>query len=114
MRPDGSVLAGGSTAGFADFQLARYGPGGIVDTSFGVGGFATTDFSPSDVIDGLAVQPDGRIVAAGASINRGDDFALARYTPEGTLDPSFGQGGKVEPELMPFDQVLASDVARTA
>ena len=53
----------------------------------------------------LAVQPDGKIVAAGATDVRGrenqrngnplDDFALARYTADGSLDPSFGSGGIV-------------------
>ena len=60
----------------------------------------------------LAVQPDGAIVAAGASINRGDDFALARYTPNGMPDIGFGQGGELETEfsLCP-DQALAYAVA---
>jgi uncharacterized delta-60 repeat protein len=40
---------------------------------------------------GIALQGDGKIVAAGCST----DFAVARYTTSGTLDMSFGSGGKV-------------------
>src|SRR5262249_57418328 len=44
----------------------------------------------------LAVQQDGKIVLAGeASLNGDRDFALARYNGDGTLDASFGTGGKV-------------------
>jgi uncharacterized delta-60 repeat protein len=110
-RSDGSVLAGGTTYTFSDFQLAGYTSDGELDTGFGTAGYAYTDFSGSDVIQSLAVQPDGAIVAAGASINRGDDFALARYTPNGMPDIGFGQGGKLETEFSLFDQALAYAVA---
>jgi uncharacterized delta-60 repeat protein len=80
------------------FALARYTRAGRLDTSFGRRGRVTTDFTP--VFDGafdLAIQPDGRIVAAGTA--RIEDFArsrfaLARYTRAGRLDTSFG-GGRV-------------------
>lgn len=49
-----------------------------------------------DVATALAVQADGKIVVAGLSDN---GAALVRYTPEGGLDPSFGDGGKVPPHL---------------
>src|SRR5919197_5490936 len=42
----------------------------------------------------LAIQPDGKLVAAGRSVGGGWRFALARYTTRGKLDPSFGRGGK--------------------
>jgi Domain of unknown function (DUF5122) beta-propeller len=45
----------------------------------------------------VAIQPDGRIVAAGTVLDR--DFALARYTSSGKLDGSFGSGGKVRTDL---------------
>src|SRR5207248_638470 len=44
----------------------------------------------------VAVQTDGKIVAAGsATFNNNSDFAVARYNPDGSLDPSFGSGGIV-------------------
>jgi len=57
----------------------------------------TTDFNDdSDEARGVIVQPDGKIVAAGgAKASRSQDFALARYNPNGTLDATFGTAGKL-------------------
>jgi uncharacterized delta-60 repeat protein len=83
------------------FALARYMPDGRLDASFGAGGKVVTDFggkAPGGVYDeaavakAIAVQADGKIIAAGRS---SQDFALARYRPDGRLDGSFGAGGKV-------------------
>jgi uncharacterized delta-60 repeat protein len=72
---------------------ARGGSGGDLDPTFGSGGVVTTDFGdPYTLASGLVVQPDGRIVAVGGSNGR---FALARYAADGTLDATFGGGGKV-------------------
>lgn len=73
---------------------------GDLDPSFDGDGKVITDFSgQNDAAQGLAIQPDGKIVAAGTS---GNDFALARYCPDGRLDDGascgaggFGSGGKV-------------------
>jgi uncharacterized delta-60 repeat protein len=66
-----------------DFALARYRASGALDKSFGAGGKVTTDFAGGgDTLAALALQPDGKLVAAG-SANAGtyDHFALARYNP---------------------------------
>src|SRR6266550_3039926 len=67
---------------------------GDLDPSFGNGGRVVTDFNngSTDYLGRIAVQPDGKIVAVGSSNNK---FALLRYNSDGTLDPSFGIGGKV-------------------
>lgn len=84
------IVAGASDG---DFALARYGPHGTLDSSFGAGGKVTTDFgSGDDYATSVAVRPRGRIVVAGHT--RGG-FALARYRPDGMLDPSFSHNGKV-------------------
>jgi uncharacterized delta-60 repeat protein len=74
-----------------DFALVRYNADGSPDASFGGGdGIVTTDLGTrSDGIRALALQPDGRIVAAGSA---GEQLALARYLPDGTPDPSFAGG----------------------
>jgi uncharacterized delta-60 repeat protein len=83
----------------SDFALARYKPDGTLDRSFGTAGRVTTDFAGGlDQAFALAVQADGKLVAAGrAQITTTGlfDFALARYRPNGSLDGSFGTGGKV-------------------
>jgi len=95
---DGKILVGGvaSSSIDGDFALARYNSDGTLDTSFGSGGKTTTDFGTGD--DGsyaLAVLDGGKILLGGyASNGTDDDFALARYNSDGTLDTSFGTGGK--------------------
>jgi uncharacterized delta-60 repeat protein len=80
-----------------DFGLARYLADGTLDRSFGVnGGVRTQVFGDHDRILGLAVQPDDKIVAVGTgyfvknSGRRQSDFLIARYLPDGALDPTFG------------------------
>src|SRR6266508_6659951 len=79
---------------------AQAAPGDL-DTSFGTGGKVTTSFgSRYDEIDGLVLQPDGKIVAAGrATVGGVSKFGLARYNTDGSLDASFGTGGKVTTAL---------------
>jgi uncharacterized delta-60 repeat protein len=90
-------VAAGYTQGVdgdADFALARFKWNGALDPSFGTGGKVTTDLgSDGDYATSVAIDSRGRIVVGGGG--RGTRFELARYEPDGTLDPSFGTGGKV-------------------
>ena len=100
VQPDGNVVAAGSclTGGTnTDFCLARYLADGTLDASFGTGGMVTTPVgSGSDEANALVLQPDGKLVAAGACFNGASyDFCLARYDTSGNLDASFGTGGIV-------------------
>ncbi|HJQ25299.1 MAG TPA: delta-60 repeat domain-containing protein [Blastocatellia bacterium] len=105
LQPDGKIVAGGSAYpvnASPDFALARYRPDGSLDKSFGSGGKVTTDFTGfnrEDEIFALAIQPDGKIVAAGYTSSPRfvlpRVFGLARYNPDGSLDTTFGNGGKV-------------------
>jgi len=77
---------------------------GELDRRFGVGGKVTTDFAGDfDEANALVVQ-SGKLVAAGsAGIAPGSgttDFGLARYNRNGTLDTSFGSGGKVTTDFL--------------
>jgi uncharacterized delta-60 repeat protein len=108
-QPDGKIVAAGiAFANFApfgsngDFALARYNADGGVDTAFGSGGRLTTDFNGSeDEARAVAIQSDGKIVAAGSS-GAFPEFALARYNPDGSLDSSFGIGGEVTTNVSPI------------
>jgi uncharacterized delta-60 repeat protein len=94
----GRIVAAGTNNHEDDFCLIRYKPNGRLDRSFGNGGVVVTDFGDSnDGADAVAIDPRGRIVAAGGIKRQGSKraFALARYKPNGSLDPSFGSGGTV-------------------
>jgi uncharacterized delta-60 repeat protein len=100
---DAVIVLGSVTEGDAvSVALVRYLSDGSLDPAFGSGGRVSTGFGVpgEDLAVGNAVllQPDGRIVAAGALNNPfggGGAFALARYESDGSLDPSFGATGKV-------------------
>ena len=94
---NGKIVAVGSAFNGSDldFAVARYNSDGSLDTSFDSDGMATTDFgSGDDVARAVAIQPDGKIVVAGyASNGTDDDFAVARYSSDGSLDTSFSGDG---------------------
>ena len=79
-----------------DFALARYTSGGSLDSSFDSDGIVTTAVgSGDDFATAMAVQPDGKILAAGLFSNGTDnDIGLVRYNADGSLDTSFGSNGK--------------------
>jgi uncharacterized delta-60 repeat protein len=101
IQSDGKIVVGGNTFSFntgTDFALARYNADGSLDASFGAGGKVITDVAVNgnDFLAGLALQSDGKIIAAGSSIPLGPDgsnFAVVRYDTNGVLDPTFGTGG---------------------
>ena len=106
LQADGKIVAAGSTGVGSvespkDFALARYNRNGSLDDGspgdltpgnrFGPDGTVRTDFAsidPDDAAQDVALQPDGKIVAAG-------DSRIARYNGDGSLDDSFGADGKV-------------------
>jgi uncharacterized delta-60 repeat protein len=106
LQADGRIVAvgGASTGVKPKFALARYNTDGSLDTTFGGDGRVTTDFVPGthgdDDAYSVDLQADGKIVAAGqAGRNFSTKFALARYNTDGSLDTSFGDGGKVTTNL---------------
>ncbi|MCP4350252.1 MAG: hypothetical protein GY795_32655, partial [Desulfobacterales bacterium] len=99
IQPDQKIVVAGEYNAFHlghnnYFALARYTSNGSLDSTFGTDGKVTADFGGHDIGRSVAVQPDGKIVAAGYSETNGD-FALVRYTSNGTLDDTFGSAGKV-------------------
>ncbi|MCB9106248.1 MAG: hypothetical protein H6633_18685 [Anaerolineales bacterium] len=109
---DKIVVTGVSNSdGFQDdFALVRYNRDGSLDSTFNSTGIVTTSIGPSFGY-AVAVQPDKKIIVAGVA-GRGDpngsnftvDFAIARYTPTGGLDPTFNSTGVVTtPVNAPFN-----------
>ncbi len=96
---DGKILlAGKATPSSAqEFAVARFTSSGMVDTSFGTNGKATTSMGTlTDEVNAVGIQSDGSIVIVGAASNGSNrDFALARFTSTGALDTTFNSTGKV-------------------
>jgi uncharacterized delta-60 repeat protein len=100
----GRIVAAGTATNYGGdyvFALARYKPNGHLDRSFSGNGKAKTDFGAGYASAyGVAIDSRDRIVAAGTTGDFPDeDFALARYRPNGSLDPSFSGNGRVTTDL---------------
>jgi uncharacterized delta-60 repeat protein len=119
LQNDGKILVAGVSTNYSvppftgeDFGVARYNTDGTLDVTFGMGGKVTTDFgSVGDEAFAIRIQPDQKIILGGAgdpSPFNHTDFALARYNPNGSLDQSFGSGGKVTSDFAsPFNRAGA-------
>lgn len=104
-QADGKVVV--AVHSDTDFRLVRFDQQGAIDTGFGDSGFASFGFVGLDGIGDLAIQPDGKIVAVGQTVvavgqtdwggfSYGYDTAIARFTADGSPDPSFGDSGIVQ------------------
>jgi len=111
IQPDGKiVVAGGAFPLFTflgNFEIVRYNSNGTLDRSFGDNGIVTTVFDAGSYASAVALQSDGKIIAAGTDfvdVVIGDqsdtDFALARYNRNGSLDTTFGNGGLVTTDFV--------------
>ena len=98
LQPDGKIVAACGLSSPNRFGVARYTADGKLDPTFGEGGRVRTRFPERSVARDVAITPDGKILVAGST---GGDFALARYTRDGSLDPSFGADGLVRTPLGP-------------
>jgi uncharacterized delta-60 repeat protein len=116
----GRIVVAGTTNNFStgtgfDFAVTRLNSNGSLDTSFGSSGKTTIDFGSagafsSDSAAGVALDASGRIVVAGSTfINSSQDFAVARLNSDGSLDPTWGAGGKTTLHVGPS---YSTDVAR--
>lgn len=89
IQSDGKIVVGGVAE--SKFALARYTTSGQLDSGFGSQGKVLTSVGTTSSINEIAIQSDGKIVAAGYTEKLGD-FAVARYTTAGALDTTFGGG----------------------
>jgi uncharacterized delta-60 repeat protein len=108
---DGKIVAVGVVTGNNQAQamaVVRYNLDGSLDTSFGGSGQVTTSVgSAREGAGDVIVQPDGKVVVAGWTGGISSNFALVRYNADGSLDTSFGTGGKVTHQ---FSAPLAANI----
>src|SRR5262249_11238790 len=98
IQGDGKVVAAGVSNGA--FAVVRYNVNGSLDTSFGAKGIVLTNITKGSTDEALAMalQRDGKIIAGGITNpakSSAENVALVRYNADGSLDTSFGTGGKV-------------------
>ncbi|HUQ52880.1 MAG TPA: cadherin domain-containing protein, partial [Gammaproteobacteria bacterium] len=100
IQPDGNILvAGDATIGSSrEFALARFNSNGSLDTTFDGDGKVTTSFGAGESFGNSVALRDGKIIVAGYSFSTAgtaEDFAVARYNANGTLDTTFDGDGRV-------------------
>lgn len=116
LQPDGKILLGGTSGSTAQyFTMIRLTTTGAFDTTFGTNGVVQTAFdgSPQSIGTCIAVQPDGKLVMGGYTQTSSVlpfNFGVVRYMPNGTLDPTFGTGGKIATDIISTDSDQATDV----
>lgn len=92
LQPDGKIVSVGYVGNTNfDIGVVRYLPGGSLDPTFSGDGMVTADFGGTEFGNDVAVQPDGKIVAAGSGAV---GVALLRYNADGSPDNGFGSGGR--------------------
>lgn len=103
LRPDGRIVAVGTSDG--DMTVTQLLANGTLDPAFGTAGTLRIDLGGQEFGEAAALQPDGKIVVAGATSKTGAKplWAVARVQPGGTLDSTFGTGGARTLDLASVD-----------
>ncbi len=115
-QSDDKIVIGGYSIGanFSDFALLRFNPNGSLDTTFDTDGKVLTRIGNfNDIIYGIAIQSDGKIIAAGVTDagttnNNYNNFAIVRYNINGSLDTTFATNG-----IASIDFALKNDIAKS-
>lgn len=108
VQADGRIVVAGYTVKSetdSDLAVVRYNADGILDASFSGDGQVTSSIGSSgDYIEAATIQPDGRIVVAGCTVKSetNSDFAVVRYSVDGSIDGSFSGDGIVTTSFGPF------------
>lgn len=98
------VVGFGKVNGINDFALARYTPGGELDSEFGVNGVVSAVLGKDSYAQAVVIDGAGRIVVAGYAAG---DFALARFDSSGSLDSNFGVNGVTLTQVGGIDEAHA-------
>lgn len=110
LQYDGKIVVVGAVAlNGSQFAIARYNKNGTLDTTFDGDGIVYTDLGSSAGARAVYIQPDGKILVAGSIMVGVDpDFAIVRYNPDGSLDSTFGTGGKVVTSVNLWDDIAST------
>jgi uncharacterized delta-60 repeat protein len=118
LQPDGKIVVAGDTDAKAtatnphDMAVARLNADGSLDKTFNGTGQKAIDFGKTDGVNDVAVQADGKIVVAGtALIGNDEDFAVARLTAGGKLDPEWSGDGQASTHFQVDERLNAITIA---
>ncbi len=113
MMPNGKYILGGSLWTGSGFAMAKFNEDGSADGNFGI---VQTTIGLSSVISSINILPDGKILAVGSTrlmSNSTFDYAMVKYNADGTLDTTFGTGGRVAADFgteeFGYDASIQSD-----
>lgn len=96
LQTDGKILASGFTLqDQTDTFVSRFNTNGSLDTTFNTIGYATESINSGSTCNCIGVQSNGAIILGGSTSSDSPMCLLTRYTPQGTLDPTFGNYGIV-------------------
>ncbi|MCB9135103.1 MAG: tandem-95 repeat protein [Anaerolineales bacterium] len=110
IQQDGKIVVTGESNNV--FTVVRYTSSGALDTTFDGDGIATTTFGTRDQATSLALQSDGKIVVLGMSdMGSEDDFSVARFNSDGSLDFDFNGSGKTTVSFTSGDNDFGTGVA---
>jgi uncharacterized delta-60 repeat protein len=108
-QPDGKILLAGRTWDnvTGDFALVRLNVDGSFDNTFGIDGIARIETPETEASEAMTLLDDGKILMVGY---QDDDFAVAKFNTDGSLDTGFGVNGWA---VIPFGNIasFADDVA---
>jgi len=113
LQGDKIIIAGYSEEAYypKNFVMYRFNSDGSADVSFGNGGRVETEFSGNNLEDAVytAAIAGDKIILAGETYESAanSNFALARYNFDGSLDNTFGNGGRVFTDFatLQFDRI---------
>ncbi|MFS4460160.1 hypothetical protein [Bdellovibrio sp. HCB2-146] len=97
IQADGKILIAGQTN--ENFTVIRVNTDGSLDTGFATAGMFLSQFSPgssSDLVSKILLQSDGKIILAGHTNDAVDGIGMMRLNADGSLDNTFGTGGKAK------------------
>ena len=106
---DGKIVVAGTSCdgNITEFGIARYNTDGSLDNTFNGNGKITTNFGSQAEAFSVAIQSDGKIVAAGYMYTDSTwEFAIGRYNTDGTVDNSFGENGKIHTPVGNIDDEI--------
>lgn len=109
VQDDGKILGAGQTGliGNTNIALVRLNPDGSLDSGFGTGGIVLTQPGPSpDGATSILIQDDGKILVGGmVGTSTGAEMFIYRYNPDGSLDNSFSDDGRLSVDFSGYISV---------